>query len=270
METQSVLELELAELETSVDTLIELLRLNNVIDYDEMKLIISKDIVRLNQVDPAHVMMLYSENLTDMITVKKFEKQRIIQAGGVEARGTTYLIAIFDEPKEWMKFLRVYKKKNGNKNIKIQLTTRFITLGSPKLQRKMRIVYDSNYYVPKVPTLKLQTRFRMNLQDIHDYLKLCKYTDYIAFLFTDNLVEIKSDVGEDGYLNVILHPDEISDSADSKSLYPLDYICNMINAIKKEDAWVSFNTDYPIKVEFTPFDNGIVFTYLLAPRIESQ
>jgi len=122
---------------------------------------------------------------------------------------------------------------------------------------------------PKVPNLNLSTKFRMNTQDILDFIKRGnEVSDHIKIEVQDGKV-ILSCEGDTDKAEMTLPIDH--EGGTCNSLYSLEYLENVIKGIKgvSKEITISMGTNYPIKIEYKGCNDKGTFLVLLAPRLEN-
>jgi len=131
--------------------------------------------------------------------------------------------------------------------------------------------------VPKIPELKLLSQFTISTSELKEIVNdAVWFTDHIRFEVRGMKLYASATSDMDSYE----HPLSEAIGEDAKSLFPLDYVQKLAKSLSDySKLTVNIGNDYPMKVVWNSdsFDyegklkkKGISYTFLLAPRIESE
>jgi len=222
---------------------------------DEAKLNVSPDGINARCVDPAHVAMVNIDLFSSAFEEYKAEECEL----GVD----------LEKLKDILRLAKgediVYVRHEEDKNRLI------ITVGN--LTRRMMLVDTSGMSDPNVPSLDFEAKVVLNMNDLQQIIKAAEnVSDNITFVCTPEGFEAVSK-GETDTVDLKL-PKELLNVHECKdkvsSMYPLEYLLNMIKAIKSDFITLHLSTNYPLKLEFDIGDGAGHGEYLLAPRIEEH
>lgn len=222
---------------------------------DEMKVNITKTGLTVKVVDPAHVAMM--ETTLDK---KAFED---------------YKTKPFELGMDLEKLISFLKKGDQKKSAMVSVDyngDRNKTIWSNGInERTITNIDTAGMDDPKVPVLNLPNIFTIDRKTLLEALKEgTEVSDFITLISDSDGVTIKAEGDTDNTKAFI--PKELLPELDAreqhKSLFSLDYLVNIIKAIKTETVTLNMGTDYPLVIEWEM--EGIKASYLLAPRIESE
>jgi len=104
----------------------------------------------------------------------------------------------------------------------------------------------------------------MDAKIISDFVEFIANKDSFIIQAASNIGEVKVEIRNDD--ETVL---EYQIEEDSKAIYPLNYLEDMLGAVPTSDVLaISFSTDMPLKMEYLIPGNGRI-TYYLAPRREA-
>jgi proliferating cell nuclear antigen len=221
----------------------------------EVKLSANEGELSIKAVDPAHVAMIdlqikpeaYSKySASEMeIGIDLDKLNDIIKL----ARGNDEIEAVYDE--------------DSNRLI--------VSIGN--LVRKMSLLDTTGMPDPKIPTLQFPAKVELISEDLLMGIRAAEsVSDYVAFVTESDSFELNA--GTQEQMNQRFTKEQllsIDCKEKVKSLFSLDYMLNMIKAVKAgEKLTLHTGNDYPVRMEFDIFDSKGKVTYLLAPRIENE
>jgi proliferating cell nuclear antigen len=123
---------------------------------------------------------------------------------------------------------------------------------------------------PPIEEFEFKTKIKINSEDLDIAIKDSKaITDSLIFNCPDTNSFVFEADGETSSYKLPIKPLEYHISEPLKSKYPLLYLEKIIKAKKEFDTVIlNFNKDYPCKFEF--IKNGIVLSFILAPRVTEE
>jgi len=130
---------------------------------------------------------------------------------------------------------------------------------------------------PKVPELKLPSQFAISTSELKEIVNdIVWFCDHIRF----EVRGMKLYASATGDMDSYEHPLSDAIGEDVKSMFPLDYVQKLAKSLSDyAKLTVNMGNDYPMKVVWNSdsFDyegklkkKGVSYTFLLAPRIESE
>jgi len=142
------------------------------------------------------------------------------------------------------------------------------------LVRKMGLIDTAGMPDPKMPNLNLPAKVVIKASELNQGVRASEaVSDHLALTVNKDDFELFAE-GDTDTVNLKLPKDlliELNTNSKCKSLFSIDYFCNMIKSVKGEDpVTIMIGNDNPIRVEFNIADSKGHVTYLLAPRIESE
>jgi len=251
---------------------------------DEATLMINKQNIHIKEVDPAHVAMVEIEAAKEA-----FEEWTIRLVGniGLDISDLTRWLA----------------DSKDDELVTIETKNDIVIVTTPEITRYTMKVDTSYRSVVKVPKLELPISFTLPFKTIQRTIKLLGKSDndHITIEAKSQTITIKSEETghtknskpwvyskktyerkdmEDFMVNNSKIPNT-TEHQEERSLFPLDYL-EFPFKTGKDSPWRLFKgkdalmtsvkftigTDYPIKMEAK--GTNIWFTYLLAPRIETE
>lgn len=246
-------------------TLVEFLNVLKVLAYD-IKFQFQGNEIKARTVDPAHVAMVFVSLKGDKLP--KYEVKDTIEIG-------------LDVENILEFFQRVKGHKMSHLTIETDKSRLKIQLGN--ITRYFRFIDTAGLSDPKMPTLNLPNTVKIETEYLRQALKAGgDVSDHIAIIIAPDIFEMNAgdDKGSDDSIQLKL-PKELTEDIDAKersrSIFPLDYLEQMVRAIKSDKVIIRAGTDYPvyIKWKFQRVDKEETVdigraTYMLAPRIESE
>lgn len=117
---------------------------------------------------------------------------------------------------------------------------------------------------PKVPKQDYEAKCEISTKRLLKILKRGEDGEYIWFDIKDGVLTTQT------YNSKSIAVTE-TDTAkgDAKSLYSVDYLLDIVKAIKSNVVSIEMSTDYPIKLSFDVLELGKA-AYMQAPRVESE
>ncbi|MCD6481055.1 MAG: proliferating cell nuclear antigen (pcna) [Thermoplasmata archaeon] len=143
------------------------------------------------------------------------------------------------------------------------------------LKRKLPLLDVSEMSDTKIPSLEFPAEIVAPTADIWQAIRAAEsISDHITFIATKDNFQMKSE-GDADVLELTLTKDNlisIKCEEEVKSMFPLDYLRDMIKVArgKSEEITINLGNNYPVKLTFEMADGNIRIMYLLAPRIESD
>ena len=229
-----------------VDTLNEVAAL-----CDECKITVEKDALKVRCVDPAHIAML----------------ETWIQNEGDNFWKTDYSKAFGIDVDKMLGYFKGISKKDRQETFELTISPEkrraFFELEG--IQYEFSLIDCTGMSDHKTPTLNLPGMFEIT--DVKAFVKgikkLAGVSDHVAFeLEGVNLTAItEGDMDKVKFEVSGVRADQTG--VKYRSLFPLEYLENILRALPKNQAVVFMSTDYPIDVRC-----GMA-RFLLSPRIES-
>ncbi|MBW3581920.1 MAG: proliferating cell nuclear antigen (pcna) [Euryarchaeota archaeon] len=223
---------------------------------DEAKIHITTDGVSLKAVDPAHVAMV---DLS--LGAKAFESY---EAGDLELG------------LDLEKFKDVLKLAGSADTVKMEYhkDSHRLVMRMGNLVRRVGLVDTAGMPDPKVPNLNLPNKVVVSAEELHRAIKGSEsLSDHVTVIADPEFFEISAESDLDA-LNLRLPKEELIEleaAERTKSMFSLDYLSNMIKAVRSGGALtMHLGSDYPVKMEFDLADGNGHCVYLLAPRIETD
>ena len=155
-----------------------------------------------------------------------------------------------------------YDKEEGRLNVKIG-----------NLMRKISLLDVSEMPDTKIPALDLPAEIVISTAEIHQAIRAAEaISDHIVLMADKESFQISAQ-GDTDVVEMKLGKEQLySLKCDEpvKSMYPLDYLSDMIKIAKgkSEELVINLGTNYPVKLNFETAGGYIKIMYLLAPRIE--
>ena len=221
----------------------------------EVKLLANENELSIKAVDPAHVAIIDLQIKPEAYVEYSASEMEI----GLDldklndilklARGNDEIEIVYDE--------------NSNRLI--------VSIGN--LVRKMSLLDTAGMPNPKIPALQFPAKIELMSDDLLMGIRAAEsVSDYVAFIVDSDSFELNA--GTQEQMNQKFSKEQlltIDCKEKVKSLFSLDYMLNMIKAVKGgEKLTLSTGNDYPVRMEFDIFDSNGKVAYLLAPRIENE
>jgi proliferating cell nuclear antigen len=143
-------------------------------------------------------------------------------------------------------------------------------------KRTMSLVDTDGMADPRVPALNLPASFAVPGDILMEAVKSCaSISDHVRFTIEADgtglgapvftvLAQGDVDTWSASYQDEV---EWVRRTADKHtSLFPLDYLTNVLKTVKQNRLTISLGTDYPIRLDWEGVTKG---TVLVAPRIES-
>ena len=120
----------------------------------------------------------------------------------------------------------------------------------------------------KIPNMTLPCKFEVSADDLAQVTDLAQeFADHIAIEAWDGNVHLRA-TGDTKSMDAVVCPAPSKERY--RSLFPLDYFSNIMRASTfAEKLTVELGNDYPIMLHGRTGE-GIEFTFMLAPRLESD
>lgn len=159
----------------------------------------------------------------------------------------------------------------------------FLRLSYRNFRYSTKIHPSNNYTIsdPKIPNLDLPAEFSLPTAFVRESIKaLAPLTDHVLIKASEEdikLMKVK-EKGEDEFgaseLECVIGRNFVEDYKNkekmAKSMFPLDYMDNIIKTIRSSMVTIKIGNDYPIKI-IGKFAGGRAQSmFLLAPRVEGE
>lgn len=243
-------------------TLIEFLSVLNVLAAD-MKFQFQENEIKARTVDPSHVAMIFASLKGDKLS--KYDVKDPIDIG-----------LDIDNILEFMRKVKGHEMSH----LTIETDKSRLKLQLGNITRSFRFIDTAGFSDPTMPTLNVPNTVKIETEYLRQALKAGgDVSDHIAIIVGPDLFEMNAGDEEDGIQ--LRLPKELTEEIDAKertrSLFPLDYMSDMVRAIKSDKVLIRAGTDYPVYIKWKfqrvekeeTIDIGRA-TYMLAPRIESE
>ena len=150
-----------------------------------------------------------------------------------------------------------------------------LTVNIGNLKRKLSLLDTSEMADTKIPSLDFPAEIVAPASEIWQAIRAAEtISDHITFIAHKEGFQMITE-GDADVLELTLTKEKlISLKCEDmvKSMYPLDYLRDMIKVAKgkSEEITINLGNNYPVKISFEMADGNIKIMYLLAPRIESE
>jgi len=222
----------------------------------EVKLKADAEGWKIRAVDPAHVAMVDLE--LSRGAFDKYEIEPLELGLNVE------------------RLLESMKSARGEEMVRMFLDDdNRLVISMDNLTLKIPLVDPSGFSEPKVPSLQLPVKLRLNSAELQKGLKIsASISDYLTFnCEEDKLVMTSSEDLSSMTLELKKDKEYQLESYDkpSKSSFSLDYFTHLMKGVgANRDLEIHLGNSYPLKMVFDFADENGHAVYLLAPRIESS
>jgi len=245
---------------------------------DEAKIVFSvTDGLRAKVVDPAHIAMVETGIALEMLeTFDWMPKAVTVQEDG-------YVAEIGIDVDKMTGYLKSLRLKDTVLRFSVDFARRQMTVDGPTGQRVMSLIDTTGMSDPKIPTLNLPTELEIRdpkafrgqirqAETISDHIAI-RYDSAQNALYLEcegDMDKMTSQVDSETVQQLEHSRQRISATgetekymtADSRSIFPLEYLANFARAIPGAFR-LTIGDDYPMKIQYGRT------VYLLAPRIES-
>ncbi len=223
---------------------------------DEAKFKFDSDGMYGRMVDPAHVGMIDFKMKKEAFD--EYECKEETEIGiDLEKLKTTLRIAAAEDVVEL-----IYKKEEGRLNVKIG-----------NLRRKIGLLDTSEMPDTKIPSLELKAEIAIPTGELYQAIRAAEaVADHVVLMADKDSFRIAAE-GDTDSVEMKLGKEQLySLKCDEpvKSMFPLDYLSDMVKIAKgkSEEVVINLGTNYPVKLNFEVAGGYIKIMYLLAPRIE--
>lgn len=222
---------------------------------DEVKFTISPDGIKLKAVDPANIAMVFLD-----LPAAAFEYYQADACElGIDLVRLGDVLSMAD--------------KGENVTIELDAETHKLKVGVGSLSYTVGLIDPSAIRKePRIPEIDLPTSVTISGSVLRKAIKAAeKVSDHVILGVDDTtfFMEAKGDIDS---LKLQIPANELLTlrSGESRSLFSLDYLIDMIKAAGKADEVVlELGLDYPIKMRFQ-INKNVSIIYLMAPRIEQE
>jgi len=245
---------------------------------DEARIVFSvTDGLKAKVVDPAHIAMIETGIALEMLeTFDWMPKAVTVQEDG-------YVAEIGIDVDKMTGYLKSLRLKDTVLRFSVDFARRQMTVDGPTGQRVMSLIDTTGMSDPKIPTLNLPTELEIRdpkafrgqirqAETISDHIAI-RYDSAQNALYLEcegDMDKMTSQVDSETVQQLEHSRQRISATgetekymtADSRSIFPLEYLANFARAIPGAFR-LTIGDDYPMKIQYGRT------VYLLAPRIES-
>lgn len=241
----------------SAKLLKNIINIQNTI-VDDGKLFFNGEYVEMNDVDPAHVMMITQKIPTSEFLA--YHNADDMKLGLSFDRLTSVLKNIKKDD-----VIKLSYDENNNK-----LLTQ---IGA--FNQKISLIDPENMPSPKQPNLDFGAKVTIGAKEFYDFLRQAGgVSDYIELsTYNDMLYLFAEDCDESNHVLVKYHKSDLKQFSVCKdlcaSLFSIDYLIRVVRflKVKYDDLTIHFGNDVPLRIECR---NGTETVILLAPRIEED
>ena len=223
---------------------------------DEAKFKFDDDGMYGRMVDPAHVGMIDFKVKKEAFDEYKCEEE--VEIGvDLEKLKSILKIASTADIVELN-----YEKEEARLNVKIG-----------NLTRKIGLLDTSEMPDTKIPSLNLPAEIVVSTMELYQAIRAAEaVADHVVLMADKDSFKISAQ-GDTDSVEMVLSKEQLYSlkcEEPVKSMFPLDYLSDMVKIAKgeSEEVAISLGTNYPVKLSFETAGGYIKMTYLLAPRIE--
>ncbi|MBQ9689002.1 MAG: proliferating cell nuclear antigen (pcna) [Candidatus Methanomethylophilaceae archaeon] len=141
------------------------------------------------------------------------------------------------------------------------------------ITRRISLIDTNGMNDPKVPQLNLTATITVPIEELQKGIRAVEsISGHITLKAGPEFFELSCE-GDTDSVSLRLDPSsaKISTDSDVCSMFPPDYLANIIKAIPSgTQVDIELDNDYPMKLVFALADGAAKVDYLLAPRIESE
>lgn len=141
------------------------------------------------------------------------------------------------------------------------------------ITRRMSLIDTTGMNDPKVPQLNLAATITVPIEELQKGIRAVEsISDHITLKAGPEFFELSCEGDTDSVsLRLDSSSAKISTESDVCSMFPPDYLANIIKAIPSgTQVDIELDNDYPMKLVFTLASGAAKVDYLLAPRIENE
>jgi len=137
--------------------------------------------------------------------------------------------------------------------------------------RRMKLIPPESLNEPKIPSINVPEKASISLEDVKIALKASRSISDCVYVRTDPPDLVFEATGDAD--SVIHRIPEVGTKEKVKSLFPIDYLSNFIDAVPSDiEMTIHLGQDYPLSIEFLWGEGAKAVTghFMLAPRIEND
>jgi len=223
---------------------------------DEAKFKFDSDGMYGRMVDPAHVGMIDFKVKKETFDEYKCEEEAEIGIDLEKLKSILKIAAAGDIVE------LNYEKEEARLSVKIG-----------NLTRKIGLLDTSEMPDTKIPSLNLPAEIVVPTIELHQAIRAAEaVADHVVLMADKDSFKILAH-GDTDSVEMVLNKEQLYSlkcEEPVKSMFPLDYLSDMVKVAKGESEEVTINlgTNYPVKLSFEVAGGYIKILYLLAPRIE--
>lgn len=225
---------------------------------DEAKFKLTQDGIYGRTVDPAHVGMVDFKLKKEAFD--EYESKEEMEIGiDLDKLKSILKIAASDDL-----ISMKYDKDEGRLSVKIG-----------NLTRRISLLDTSEMPDTKIPSLELPAEIVLPVSEIYQAIRAAEaISDHITLIASPDGFEMQSE-GDADVVELKIPKEQIYSlkcEEKVKSMFPLDYLSDMIKVAKgkSDEITINLGNNYPVKISFEMAGGYIKIAYLLAPRIESE
>ena len=153
-------------------------------------------------------------------------------------------------------------------NVNMSINEGHITIQAGRYTRMTPEIDEAN--VPAIPPIEMPISFSVDSSLIRDAIKASASVSDVFRIECDDTdnIRIHSEQADGRESMSVSVPISESTHIPGRGNYPLDYVKDIFSAVSGR-VEMSFNSDYPAKVEASICDTGKIM-FILAPRIEND
>ncbi len=223
---------------------------------DEAKFKFDSDGMYGRMVDPAHVGMIDFKMKKEAFDEYECKEEAEIGVDLEKLKSILRLAASEDIVD------LVYEKDEGRLKVKIG-----------NLTRKIGLLDTSEMPDTKIPSLELPAEIVISTGELYQAIRAAEaVADHVVLMADNESFQIVAQ-GDTDSVEMKLEKEQLYSlkcNEQVKSMFPLDYLSDMVKVAKgkSEEVTINLGTNYPVKLTFEVAGGYIKIMYLLAPRIE--
>ena len=223
---------------------------------DEAKFKFDSDGMYGRMVDPAHVGMIDFKMKKEAFDEYECKEEAEIGVDLEKLKSILRLAASEDIVD------LVYEKDEGRLKVKIG-----------NLTRKIGLLDTSEMPDTKIPSLELPAEIVISTGELYQAIRAAEaVADHVVLMADNESFQIVAQ-GDTDSVEMRLEKEQLYSlkcNEQVKSMFPLDYLSDMVKVAKgkSEEVTINLGTNYPVKLTFEVAGGYIKIMYLLAPRIE--
>ncbi len=143
------------------------------------------------------------------------------------------------------------------------------------ITRKISLLDTSEMPDTKIPSLDLPAEIVLPTEEVYQAIRAAEaISDHITLIGDKNKFEMVAE-GDTDVVEMQIPKEQLQSlkcEERVKSMFPLDYLSDMIKIAKgaSEEITINLGNNYPVRLSFEAAGGYIKIVYLLAPRIESE